>query len=556
MNIYQFIILLRKYSKVRFQVYEKKIGRFNLILLTIAFISSNIYSQHLFSVEYSDLSKEKVNFIMKEIASFNASVSTILMTKNNNNKDVYSFFLSSDQNAKIIILSEKTGNNVIITPAEGAPKKIEFSPFFIEELRQAVLGDADRYLVAETDENFSVINVTSFSATSREIFLPSCFYGSKENVKEALPRERQIIHVFKEKPKLIPAFPEDPENLILIEKIEEDMSYYVYMYELQDGTLIIYDENFISNSDKNGLSLNTSTITCCTNLQFNLTGSLSSQQRTATEYALGLWSGQLAGMVPVSINTSFISMPVGVLGGSYRQPNYWNSANQTWYCSALGNQLAGYNVVTAMDDIRIEMNSYYSNNFYYGLDGNAGSLIDWVTVILHEVTHGLGFYPLCGSNGAYSYTTSTGGSSSTNYPGIYDRQLYQGTTGNTCLTDLSQSQRASLVTSDNLYAGRQSSNLLNANGGNRVKIYAPSTWQSGSSVSHWDQSVSNFSTFMKYAYVSPLHTFNTRKIAIMRDMGWEIPCPPVTYFSGIVYADRVVTGCNVSMQSVAVINNA
>lgn len=59
-----------------------------------------------------------------------------------------------------------------------------------------------------------------------------------------------------------------------------------------------------------------------------------------------------------------------------------------------------------------------------------------------------------------------------------------------------------------------------------------------------------------YAYVSPLHNFNTRKIAIMRDMGWEIPCPPFTYFSGIVYADRVVTGCNVSMQSVAVINNA
>jgi hypothetical protein len=40
--------------------------------------------------------------------------------------------------------------------------------------------------------------------------------------------------------------------------------------------------------------------------------------------------------------------------------------------------------------------------------------------------------------------------------------------------------------SSNLYAGAPGSNLLAANDGIRVKIYAPTTYNSGSSNSHWD----------------------------------------------------------------------
>ena len=540
MNIYQFLSGLRE--------------RFILSLLIVAFGSGSLYAQHLFSVNYGDLSQDNTNLIRTEI---DASVSTMSLTKNRNNRDVYAFSLSSTQNTKIVILNEETGNSVVITPIDGASARFELSPFFIEELRQAVLGNADRYLVVETGTDFSVRNAASVSVSSREVFIPSYFYGPKENVKEALPRDRQIIHIFKEKPRLIPAFPDDPENLRLIAELEEEMSYYVYMYQLPDGTLIIYDEHFNPSAEKKEVSTNTKTSPCCTYLQFNLSGNLSTQQQTATVYALELWSEQLAGTVPVSINTSFVSMSVGILGGSYRQPNYWNAANQTWYCSALGNQLAGYNVVPGMNDIQIEMNSYYSNNFYYGLDGNAGSLTDWVTVMLHEVTHGLGFYSLCGSNGAYTYMTSSGSSSNTPYPSIFDRQLYQGTAGNTCITDLTQSQRVTLVTSGNLYAGRPNSNLLAANGGTRVKMYAPNPWQSGSSVSHWDNNP-GFTNFMQYAYQYPLHTFNARKIAIMRDMGWEDPCPTIVNFiNKIVTTNTTVKSCgDINVQNVKVQNGA
>jgi len=170
------------------------------------------------------------------------------------------------------------------------------------------------------------------------------------------------------------------------------------------------------------------------------------------------------------------------------------------------------------------MNKNY--NFYYGVDAKVpNNRYDYLTIMLHEVCHGLGFSAIIGQNGSYSYTPPTGPQQSTPYPGIYERQLFQGTDG-PCLTELSQSQRAALLISNNLYAGAPGSHLLNANDGERIKMYAPTTYSSGSSTSHWDSSVT-FPTFMKYSIGSgasnALHTFNDKKISLMQDIGWVLP---------------------------------
>jgi len=529
-----------------------KVYKFILVFLIIVLGACNVCAQHLFSISYNDLSQENVRQVKEQVANSAVSITSLARGK----EGKYDISFSTVQNTKIIILNEETGNSVIITPVEGALTQFELFPFFIEELRQATLGNANLYLVLETDTNFLVRNAAFIFAASQEVFIPNYFYGPKEDVKEALPKDRQIINIFKEKPRLIPAFPDDPENLRYIANLEEEMSYYVYMYKLPDGTLCIYDEHFNPSAEENVANAITPN-TCCGNLQFDLSGSMSTLQQTATKYALELWSGQLVGTVPVDINVTFTYMDPPALGASYRQPNFLDNGTynpqypNTWYSSAQWNQMVGYDATTQRD-IRIEMNSYYSSNFYYGLDGNAGNLTDYVTIMLHEVTHGLGFYPLCGSNGAYSYGS---------FPGIFDRQLYQGSIGNTCLTDLTQSQRAALVISGNLYAGCPSSYLLTANGGNRVKMYAPNPWKQGSSVSHWDQSVNNFPTFMKYIYISPLHTFNSRKIAIMRDMGWKIICPPssivVNFTNQIVTTNTTVTSAgDINIQNIKVKNGA
>jgi len=250
-------------------------------------------------------------------------------------------------------------------------------------------------------------------------------------------------------------------------------------------------------------------------------------------------------------------MQPGVLGASYRQPHYWNPSTQTWYSSALGNQLAGYNVVPGMRDIRLEMSSNF--NWFYGITGNpSSSQFDWITVMLHEITHGLGFSALVGSDGQYRYTTSGGSQQTHSSPGTFDRQLFQGTSGSN-LTALNQSQRAALVVSNNLFSGRPNSHLLAANNGSRVRMYAPSTWRGGSSVSHWDVSVT-FPTFMR-PYASAgfrMTVINEREVAIMRDMGWGISVPCVNSFSNqTITTNRTVIGCqNLEVKNVTVTGGA
>ncbi|MDR0232640.1 MAG: T9SS type A sorting domain-containing protein [Dysgonamonadaceae bacterium] len=487
----------------------------SILIFGSLLIAFPLRAQQLFSLSHNELKAEKVTQIKTQAE--NVKIPTLSLMRNKENKDVFSMPFSSVEDTKLIILNEQTGNHVVITPVEKSLTEFQLSPFFIEELKQGVLGDASSYLIVESTSNFSVTNITSVSTSQGDVYIPRYFYGKKENVQEALPRDRQIIGVFKQKPQFIPAFPDDPENLRYVAQLEEEMSYYIYMFKLPDGTLCTYDEHFNPDVKENKSSVGD-------NLVFDLSGTLTAQQRTATEYALGLWSQQLAGTVPVDIQVSFASLGSGVLGSSRIMQEFFDNGTytdcpNTWYPSSLWNQLVGYDA-TSLKDIQITMSSNF--NFYFGLDGN--TLLpqyDYVTIMLHEVTHGLGFAGLCQSDGRYLYSLGNGYGNYTNYPGIFDRQLYQGTTG-ACLTDLTQSQRAALVISNNLYAGRPGSNLLEANEGTRVRMYAPSTYSGGSSVCHWNNNP-GFANFMQYAYQYPLHTFNKRKIGILLDLGWKLP---------------------------------
>jgi hypothetical protein len=243
-------------------------------------------------------------------------------------------------------------------------------------------------------------------------------------------------------------------------------------------------------------------------LEFQLSGYLNANQRYVTEYALELWSEQLAGTVPVDMELNFESMGSGVIGASYFTENFLDLESETWYPSPLWNQLVGYDA-TSERDIYILMNSDF--NFYFGLDGNTSG-IDYVTIVLHEVTHGLGFYSICSADDGYYWYGY-------DYPNIYDRMLYEGTDG-PCLATLPPWKRAEVLVSNNLYA--ETPSLLAANEGERVKMYAPATYKPGSTAHHWDSSV-KFPTFMKYAYAYPLHTFNDRKIGMLADIVWVLP---------------------------------
>jgi fibronectin type 3 domain-containing protein len=98
------------------------------------------------------------------------------------------------------------------------------------------------------------------------------------------------------------------------------------------------------------------------------------------------------------------------------------------------------------------------------------------------------------------------------------------------------------VTSNNLYWDGTNANT--ANGGQRVKMYAPSSWSNGSSYSHLDYSTfsGTLNSLMVYAIGSgsSQHNPGTVTLGILEDMGWVIagtPVDPPTAPTGISATD-------------------
>ncbi|HEX2975050.1 MAG TPA: hypothetical protein VHO68_03860, partial [Bacteroidales bacterium] len=162
-------------------------------------------------------------------------------------------------------------------------------------------------------------------------------------------------------------------------------------------------------------------------------------------------------------------------------------------------------------DIVLKINS--TVNWYFGTDGKAGASYDLVTVVLHEICHGLGFYDSMsteGTNGFYGL----GG-----VPMIYD----------TFITDL-QGQRLT----DTLKYHNNSPQLLQKmqNGplyfkgkvtGNSVKIYTPEVFDEGSSISHLDEASYTLENALMTPYIDKgeaIHDPGLIVRKILGDIGW------------------------------------
>jgi len=495
-------------------------------IINFAVIPLHLSAQQLFTVCQGGLSQEMVTQLITQAKS--SEITTLTFTKNNENKNVFRIPLSVVENTTIVILNEQNGAYVVITPTEKAINEFQLVPFFIEELKQGVLGDASQYLVFETTADFSVRNISAVDVPNEAVFIPRYFYGNIDNMMEATPKERKVISIFKAKPQFIPAFPNDLESLAYLAQKEEELSYYTYMFMFPDGTICTYDEHFNPVDD-------TDASVTAGGVQFKITGNLDASQKAATEFALQKWGEQLQGTIQVDVNVVFKPLTGTALGLSYPTQTFLNTETYTYYPSALWNQIKGYDASIKLNDIKLEFNTNVS--WYLGTNGNTPfSQYDYVTVMLHEANHGLGFSCNVQENGKYVYCTDDGNcwTGSLSYPNTFSRQLFQGVSGTTCMTDLNESQRAALIISNNLYAGKPGGKLLAANGGNRVKMFAPNPYMPGSSVSHWDSGES-FTTFMKYQIANgqSCHTINARELGILVDMGWlentvSGDCPGVT----------------------------
>ena len=120
----------------------------------------------------------------------------------------------------------------------------------------------------------------------------------------------------------------------------------------------------------------------------------STQARQAFEYAVSLWEAHLMSPVTVQVEATFEPLEEDVLGsaGPRLTANFSASAfDDTWYPTAIADALVGQNVDTGSADIIASFNSEF-DSWYFGTDGQTPTgQYDFVSVVLHELGHGLGF---------------------------------------------------------------------------------------------------------------------------------------------------------------------
>jgi len=242
--------------------------------------------------------------------------------------------------------------------------------------------------------------------------------------------------------------------------------------------------------------------------------------------AANIWADIIQSSVPITIRACWSNLgSSGILGGSGGMPLQRDFTGaplgNTWYAGSLANALAGYDLNAGYFDMHITYNS--NSSWYYGTDGlTPRGQYDLMSVVLHEIAHGLNF------SGSMSYSAGSGSwGYSTGYPNIYDTFMRDGS-GNQLVNigvyPNPSTALGSALTSNNIWF--HGSNAMEANGGVRVKMYTPSTWASGSSYSHLDYTTFNNTANQLMVYAisdgESVHDPGLITKGLLMDLGWNL----------------------------------
>ena len=294
----------------------------------------------------------------------------------------------------------------------------------------------------------------------------------------------------------------------------------------------------------------------------NNASTLGEARRNAMLEAARLLSRELYGPVPVIIQACWDNLggttnsaTLAGARGNQLVANTPGLPENLFFIQAVVTRRAGTNLSSVLGsdesstpDIFIRFNTDIDGNialgsrvFYYGLNGagNVNNDTDFVSVALHEITHGMGF----------ASTITEDGSLSGSLPDVFSVNLIDNRNGEAVsLTDpaVSDDQRLDTITSVSglQWSGPESSislrNLQATTNDSYVVMNAPLTYQPGSSVSHVGQSYCELMTAAASVCVdSPF-----RQLALSRPMlnevGWA-PGPNRPVYVGLMF-DRSRSG--------------
>jgi cysteine-rich repeat protein len=261
---------------------------------------------------------------------------------------------------------------------------------------------------------------------------------------------------------------------------------------------------------------------------------LGAQRLIAFEYATDLWAAVLTSDVEIRVAAEFNPLPCNaqevVLGqaGSESVLADFDGAPEaaTWYPDALADKLAGLDLSPLGADIGAEFNSTFGttcafpDGWYYGLDASPpGFDVDFVTTVLHELAHGLGFFTLVTSSGGRFLGDND----------VFMLSLEDHSEG-LLWPEMTNGERrdSSRDTGDLHWVGPEvvaASGFLTSGvdpGTGHVEMYAPSSYEYGSSVSHFSDAL------FPNDLMEPFDTGATHDVGLtlelLSDLGWTFDC--------------------------------
>lgn len=248
--------------------------------------------------------------------------------------------------------------------------------------------------------------------------------------------------------------------------------------------------------------------------------------RLAMTFATEVWGAYLVSDVPIRVSVDWEDQGndrmLASAGPGTLFRGFPGSRPNIWYPVALAENIVGMPLNDAGDaDIRITANS--TANWYFGTDGNTPRRqIDLASVILHELGHGLGFLSSVDTIG--------------------ETELQIGFGGRFIIYDLFLETASGVPLSDESMFGNPSPELLRAVSrndlffdgplavrefGDEVPLFAPGTFDVGSSVSHLSES--EFRPGTANALMTPflsageaVHDPGPVTLGLFADMGWNV----------------------------------
>ncbi|MDX2170823.1 MAG: hypothetical protein SF182_27385 [Deltaproteobacteria bacterium] len=257
---------------------------------------------------------------------------------------------------------------------------------------------------------------------------------------------------------------------------------------------------------------------------------LGAQRLIAFQYAADIWGEHLISPFEIRISATFDpltcnsnSVTLGTAGPVSVMENFSGAPRRdTFYPAALANILHGGDLDPNEDEIEAVFNSSFGTTcpfpagWYYGLDASGfGDDSDFVTVVMHELGHGLGFLSLVDVETGARFMGSDD---------VFSLFLISARTNERFL-DMTASERRNAI-EDTGFLRWDGGAVVAASGSvqvgadelGRVELYAPAFAQVGSSVSHWSDDVAPAELLAPF-FVGPNHQPGLALPALV-DIGW------------------------------------